>query len=746
MTKTKKPIVSLHMIVKDEVEAILNLIGATFYDEGKRAFDNIYITVSDKKAFKQLSNHYRADVVWDYRPWNDRFDDARNHNWELGRKHDYSMWLDADDSFDFSQMPKLISYMEDYDAVYLPYHYAFDENGNVIVSHQRERLVRRSIGWEWKGWVHETLIPQSSFRKFLANVPVIHNSDHRDESMGRNHDILMKAYEATKDPRYIHYLAISFFTQKKYDEAIELFKEYISVGGWDEEIYRSLVKLSECYYNKNNYDEAGRFALEAIGYMPELPMAYYCLAQYEFKQENWKQALEWVKVAIQKPEPENTSIYDPTSANRALLTGALCEYELGNYREALQLLKKVYVVDTSEILPDFEYQASVDRLREILPALFKHYKNPAFLWSNLDDSIKYDNRFRAYREQFTQPETWSDGTVVFFCGKGYEEWGPHTLDKGMGGSEEAIVYLSRELAKLGKRVTVFGEVPKAYDDYVAKNKFVAWRPWKHIDKRDTFDTLVIWRAPQFADQFKAKKILIDMHDKLPVKVVRPLENATYMFKSQYHKNLYPEVTKSEVVPNGVLVEQFDKEYKKKKYSVGYFSAYYRGLEVLLALWPKIKEQVPQATLDIYYGWGSWVSVEGEDDFYHRMNKKFEALKEHGVTEHGRVSHEELAKVMSQTKVWAYPTEFTEIFCITAIKAQLARCKSVITDVAALKETGGSQASVIETDLIYSDEYSRKKFVDAVVKALKSDEKIDPKEAKKYAWNKVAKQWLEVIDA
>ena len=170
MTKTKKPIVSLHMIVKDEVEAILNLIGATFYDEGKRAFDNIYITVSDKKAFKQLSNHYRADVVWDYRPWNDRFDDARNHNWELGRKHDYSMWLDADDSFDFSQMPKLISYMEDYDAVYLPYHYAFDENGNVIVSHQRERLVRRSIGWEWKGWVHETLIPQSSFRKFLANV------------------------------------------------------------------------------------------------------------------------------------------------------------------------------------------------------------------------------------------------------------------------------------------------------------------------------------------------------------------------------------------------------------------------------------------------------------------------------------------------------------------------------------------------------------------------------------------------
>jgi glycosyltransferase involved in cell wall biosynthesis len=219
-----------------------------------------------------------------------------------------------------------------------------------------------------------------------------------------------------------------------------------------------------------------------------------------------------------------------------------------------------------------------------------------------------------------------------------------------------------------------------------------------------------------------------------------------MFKSQYHRDLYPEVKNYLVVPNGVAVEQFEKEYKKKKYSVGYFSAYYRGLEVLLALWGDIKKQVPQATLDVYYGWGSWVAVEGEDAFYTRMNQKLEVMKDHGVTEHGRISHEELAKVMGQTKVWAYPTEFHEIFCITAIKAQLARCKSVITDVAALKETGGSQATMIETDSIYSDEYSRKKFVDAVVKALKSDEVIDTKEAQQYDWSKVAKHWKEAIDA
>ncbi len=34
----------------------------------------------------------------------------------------------------------------------------------------------------------------------------------------------------------------------------------------------------------------------------------------------------------------------------------------------------------------------------------------------------------------------------------------------MGGSEEAIVYLTRELAKLGHKVTVFGEVKEKLVD------------------------------------------------------------------------------------------------------------------------------------------------------------------------------------------------------------------------------------------------------------------------------------------
>lgn len=180
---------------------------------------------------------------------------------------------------------------------------------------------------------------------------------------------------------------------------------------------------------------------------------------------------------------------------------------------------------------------------------------------------------------------------------------------------------------------------------------------------------------------------------------------------------------------------------KKPNSVGYFSAYYRGLECLLDMWPRIRAEVPDATLDVYYGWESWVGLEGEDEFYHKMEEKFKKAKSQGVTVHGRVSHEELARAMNQIQVWAYPTQFTEIHCITALKAQEAGCYPVVTNVAALKETVQS-GDKVNTKRIYNDEYKQEKFVESVVSALKEGKTGTPVEG--CDWSDVAKQWDDVI--
>ena len=185
---------------------------------------------------------------------------------------------------------------------------------------------------------------------------------------------------------------------------------------------------------------------------------------------------------------------------------------------------------------------------------------------------------------------------------------------------------------------------------------------------------------------------------------------------------------------------------KKPYTVGYFSAYYRGAECLLNLWPEIRKQCYEQTghypkLSLYYGWESWVAIQGEDEFYERMERKFEEMKDQGVTVHGRVSHTELAKAMKQTQVWAYPTEFCEIHCITALKAQEARCFPVVTNVAALAETVQSGVK-IPSKRIYWDQYAQKKFVKEVVAALKEKKEGTP--VPNCSWTDVAKQWQGVL--
>ena len=543
-------------------------------------------------------------------------------------------------------------------------------------------------------------------------------------------------------------MGISYFTLGEFETAIEILKQYCEVGGWDEEIYRSLLKMAEASHMLGDYDNSMQYVLKAVALMPQYPMAYELLCHFELTAKNYKEALEWCKVALSKPFPKTASIFDPTSRDRAILNGALCEYELGNRREAVELLKKVKTIDVSPLLPDFEYEASIERLHDILPALFKHYDDPGVVYNGLKEEIRYRPEFRKYRERFTEPRTWEKGSIVFFCGRGYEEWGPHTLDKGMGGSEEAIVYLSKELAKLGYSVTVYGEVSEPKADMIQDAVAVRWLPWQMIDKRDKFDTLVIWRYPQFATQFTANKMFIDMHDLLPEEIVKPYKNAHYLFKTQWHKDQYPDIENFSVIGNGIVTDQF-KTKKKKPFSVIYPSAYYRGLECLLDVWKDVKEQVPEATLDVYYGWQSWVSAEGEDEFYHRMCDKLEKAKELGVTEHGRVDHQTLADKMAQTKVWAYPTEFPEIHCITAIKANMANCKPVITDVAALAETGGPVASFIESDTIYRNDFAKEEFTEELVKALKTDMTKEEKQlqtdfAQKHDWSNIAKEWKERI--
>lgn len=567
--------VSLQMIVKDEYDKVADLvIAAADY------FDEINLTVSDKPTFQKLSDtlklkpgkaHFTLKTRVAYREWTDDFSEARNANWAMC-KTKYAFWLDADDKFDFSSIPELLDLAEDegYEAIYLPYNYARDEHGRVVAQHSRERLVRADIGFQWRGALHETLIIDRQFRAKRLDSPIIeHDSPDIAGSIERNHQILLKkAAEEPVDPRYLHYLGLSYFTRGDYDDAIRLFTEYIKVGGWDEEIYRSLIKMSEASSLNGQTEDAMNYALQAAGVMPDYPQSYFCLAQYEFAEGNWKQCLEWLKVAFAKPQPKTMSVVDPTMVERGKVIGASSEFQLGHYRDAEELLKSADDPAVKELKNIFQLEASKERFIEIAPALVKHVDKKA-LYDGLKEDLKYDQRLQWLRYAVKEPTKWPKKSIVWFCGQGFEEWGPHTLENGMGGSEEAVVYLSREMAKLGYKVTIYGAVNEEYIDFLSekidlpnvigeKVVMVKYLPWRMFDTRDEFDTLIVWRAPHGIDKLKARKKILDVHDKLEAKELPFYPDVQYAFKSNYHRALYPHIPDKDalIIGNAVVTGDF----------------------------------------------------------------------------------------------------------------------------------------------------------------------------------------------
>lgn len=189
--------------------------------------------------------------------------------------------------------------------------------------------------------------------------------------------------------------------------------------------------------------------------------------------------------------------------------------------------------------------------------------------------------------------------------------------------------------------------------------------------------------------------------------------------------------------------------KRNPYRLIYTSSYDRGLPYLLQMWPDIKKEVPQAELHIFYSWILY-------DVIHKNNparmqwkaKVVEMMKQDGITEHGRVGHKQLKKEFLKSGIWAYPTDFTEISCISAEKAQAFGAFPVCTNFAALKETVqfGERVEVDITDSEGQEEY--KKVLIDFLKNRSNDEKARSEMMEwaqdKFPWSKVASSWIQLF--
>jgi glycosyltransferase involved in cell wall biosynthesis len=163
------------------------------------------------------------------------------------------------------------------------------------------------------------------------------------------------------------------------------------------------------------------------------------------------------------------------------------------------------------------------------------------------------------------------------------------------------------------------------------------------------------------------------------------------------------------------------------------------------MWPEIRKEVPGATLHIYYGFETFdVMYKDNPGKMAWKNDVMNMMKQPGITYHGRVGHNVLHEEMSKSGVWAYPTDFTEISCITAMKVQALGAIPVCTPVAALEET---VKNGIKIDVDTATEDGQREFVKQLVKMLKNEKlqkEIRPSmmtwARKNFGWDLVARNW------
>jgi len=174
------------------------------------------------------------------------------------------------------------------------------------------------------------------------------------------------------------------------------------------------------------------------------------------------------------------------------------------------------------------------------------------------------------------------------------------------------------------------------------------------------------------------------------------------------------------------------------------SSYDRGLEHLLKMWPSILEKFPAATLEVCYGWELFDRAFYNNPERQAWKQKMEELMtQKGITHHGRVSKKELKDIESKCDIWAYPTHFDEINCITGLDCQLRGVVPVVIDKAALVETVQSGIK-IEGDIY--DRETKSKFLGSLLEIMGDDDMWEresqkgKKFAPKFLWENVAKEW------
>ena len=776
--------ISLTMIVRDDEPTLKDCLESL-----RPHVDEIVIVdTGSVDNSPKIAKEY-ADVFETFLECNDedgRIEDfamARNRSLELA-SCEWITWADGDDIVQGAERLPKYAERNDYDnIIYLmPYEYSYDPAGNVTCLHSRERLVRPGRRFAWQSPVHEVLCPIGPVEGTIVTFPITdivfkhrkHLSKKAPDA-DRNLRILKKHLKRVGegDTRALYYLGIEYGVQGDAGSALRCLERYVQLSGWTDEKCLALLDIAKIYQGLGIHNQAIDWALRAMCTKSwsepywVLMRSFYALAMQDVEPDyNFRKAAHFGQIGLSLKAADTVLFVNPMDRKTVHLWLNVALGRIGDVRGAIEsceagLAELPGNMDLANNLEKHTKELAKRVIVSSLDAAGVSAQSKALIESIVKDGEAgaAPAAVAALPEPAAQTAK-DDGKldVVFFIGPAWENWNPETLMAGgMGGSETMAWELARRLRKQGHRVRMYSQCLPTQEGIFEGVEYWDASRYRNL----TCDVLIASRRPEAVDDMwnikaKARVLWIhDVHCGESLNSGRELRFDRIFALSNWHKgNLlksYPTMDpdKITVTRNGIDLDAWKAATaaapQRNPHRAIYSSSPDRGLQTLLDIWPRVREQVSDAELHVFYGFENWEkAVKERGDFAEggtiRMLKHLIKTTP-GIVFHGRVSPGRLIEEMLASNVWSYPTWFHETFCISAVQAQAANLHIICTPTAALVETVGKAGAMVEGD--WRSEELKAGFVELIVSAMQSGQ-APVHDVERFSLDTLAVEWSDIL--
>ncbi|MEB2309472.1 MAG: glycosyltransferase [Candidatus Brocadiaceae bacterium] len=429
---------------------------------------------------------------------------------------------------------------------------------------------------------------------------------------------------------------------------------------------------------------------------------------------------------------------------RTLFSAAVVADMLGQRNYALNLLHRSISADPAFANPHF-YLGQLHLHAGRFTEAYQAFRNA--IMRDIEFSAAYDG-IRIASSAMGRSVMGDRADVVFYTG-GHPFHGGTMEERGLGGSESALVFMARALSANGFRVRVFCNCDKPGDyDGVYYADLVDFHIYRQQYLIPIFVSSRSMRPFKLA--LKAQTRILWIHDHTNVTYLEGENPGCLSFDrifaisrwqlDEWSRHFHIPSDYFYLTRNGADLTIFKPREKRDRNRLVYVSRPNRGLDVLLQLFPQIRQRIPDAELHVY-------TYQLPDDI---MGAQITPLiQQPGVYMRGSLPKTALATELSVARVMLYPCTFYETSCIAAIEAQASGTPVVASTLAALPETVLNDVSGY---LIPGDPYTAEfghHFIETVVNLMNDDEAWERlsrgarhRTESLYDWNAIAKDWLE----